>query len=296
MRTEYRSAMDKITADEQYKSKLLDTLAKEQQKIDARKHSVKNSKLPIIASLSSAAVLALLIYSSTVLILPIFRNSIYDKSNAFPSTDYQIHYGEKPSTPYSNDSDTAPGQYSDNQDDIQKSVTDQQSDDNNETGLSQSFQSESDDTQQSTNTDNTQTRNEDLDGYRIVSYSPFDSTMIGSSSEDIINYDCVLHFSFEGFEKYGIRLLKNDIVFEAALSRDYTLADLFCDYYSVIIGKNSTTTSVTNGMLDNFFYIYPNSKRQIHVYADGIEIVNLDNVRLSEFSGLSDVYFIVSVT
>ena len=296
MKTEYRNAMNKIKADDEFKARLLNKLAQEQKKIDTRKPVIKSAKLPIIASLSSAAVLALLIYSSTVLILPIFKNSIYDMSNASPGIDYQIHYGDKQVTPDDNAQNNITDTPSQDGNDSQQSQLDKSFDQSNDNSNTQIPSQNNGEVQTDRQTDDQQTeKSVPQNGYRIVSYSAIDSNMFASGTEDLIEYDSILHFNFEGFDKYGIGLMKNDIVFEAALSRDYTLADLFCDYYNIIIGRNATT-SVTNGMLDSFLYVYANSKRQIHVFIDGVEIVNLDNVRLSEFSGMSDVYFTVSVT
>ena len=90
MINDYKNAMDRIKADDKFKAQLLERLAAEQEKPKVIKLNppAASKNLPLVASLASAAVLALLIYSSAVLVLPMLRNNAYDGSSASPETAY----------------------------------------------------------------------------------------------------------------------------------------------------------------------------------------------------------------
>ena len=309
MINDYRNAMDRIKADDEFKEQLLKRLAAEQEK---PKKVVKltppaaSKHLPLVASLASAAVLALLIYSSAVLVLPMLRNNAYDGSSASPEILYngRNYYGiqKEPREPKINSGTEA------DETDVgtKNSVTSNDTDSNIQSPPSDS----ADNTAADENGAGTKTTDDggaalpkeerddgvNYDDYRIISYSGMDAETKGAQpSENTVSYDCVLHFTFEGFDKYGIKLKNNDIVFDAKLSENYTLAQLLTDYYNIIIGRPGST-SVTDGMLDSFFNVSSNAKRQISVFIDGVVVVNLNNVLLSEFSDLNNVYFSVSVT
>jgi len=310
MINDYKNAMDRIKADDKFKAQLLERLAAEQEKPKVIKLNppAASKNLPLVASLASAAVLALLIYSSAVLVLPMLRNNAYDGSSASPETAYSgraNYYGtqkEPRNTEKPGDSDK------DRADVVtEDSSAGENTDSNIQSGQPNSTDSNTDfekNTDESasdnsgTPSKSEQAKDSDVnyDDYRIVSYSGIDAEPKGTQpTQNTVSYNSVLHFAFEGFDKYGIKLKNNDIVFDARLSENYTLAQLFTDYYNIIIGRPGST-SVSNGMLDSFFNVSANTKRQISVFIDGVEVVNLDNVLLSEFSDLNNVYFSVSVT
>lgn len=311
MINDYKNAMDRIKADDKFKAQLLERLAAEQEKPKVIKLNppAASKKLPLVASLASAAVLALLIYSSAVLVLPMLRNNAYDGSSASPESAYSgraSYYGiqkeprksEKPGNSDKDRADAATENADENENtdsNIQPSPPDS-TDNNTDFEKGAGGASASDNSDAPSKSDQAKDSGVNYDDYRIVSYSGIDAEPKGTqSAENTVSYNSVLHFTFEGFDKYGIKLKNNDIVFDAKLSESYTLAQLFTDYYNIIIGRPGST-SVSNGMLDSFFNVSANTKRQISVFIDGVEVVNLDNVMLAEFSDLNNVYFSVSVT
>lgn len=298
MRNEYKSAMDKITADSEFKAQLMKRIALEEEKKNAPKANlVKSLRTPLVASLSSAAVLALLIYSSAVLVLPMLRNSEYEILTARPQKDihYSHSYGERPrdfdadaehggekaeAEAVTEDKGTAEKNHSA---DRHENGTDKKADGAETKGESRSQLPSLNDV--------------DIDEqYSIITYSgeaPSALKGVGGGVE-AVDYDCTLHFCFEGFADYGVGLKSNNVLFTATLPADYTLSEFFTDYYGIISARGGKTT-VTDGMLDSFFDIPASGIRPISVYVDGAEAVNLDNILLSEFSSLSNVYFTVSV-
>jgi len=110
-----------------------------------------------------------------------------------------------------------------------------------------------------------------------------------------IDYNTNIHFKFEGFDKYNIRLRESCIVFETSLSPSYTLADFFDDYYKLIINGNGIS-EINNGILQSMFGIGENGLRTISVYDDSREILNLETTYMSDYSGMDDIYFTVSIT
>ena len=110
-----------------------------------------------------------------------------------------------------------------------------------------------------------------------------------------IDYNTNIHFKFEGFDKYNIRLRESCIVFETSLSPSYTLADFFDDYYKLIINGNGIS-EINNGILQSMFGIGENGLRTISVHDDSREILNLETTYMSEYKGADDIYFTISIT
>lgn len=297
MQEEYKRAMSRITADESFKAELLEKLKQERENPAPKPIRAKRPlRMPVIASLSSAAVLALLIYSSTVFLLPMLRNSEYDMSTAKPGSDYVK--SERPSSSPAEERPENHGSiaYGDSftEDKPQRSdraATESKREDKGEVDSSDRHESDSENSDKSPPSLNDVKPHEE---YKIISYAGKRKNVGSSPSDKTILYDNILHFNFEGFGSYGVGLKQNDVIFSAELDVGYTLADLFLDYYSAIVGRDEKT-SVTDGMLDSFFGVESNSEHQINVFVDGVEAVNLNNVLLSELVTSKDVYFTVSV-
>lgn len=113
--------------------------------------------------------------------------------------------------------------------------------------------------------------------------------------DSAISYNTNIHFKFEGFDKYNIQLRESCIVFATSLSPSYTLANFFDDYYKLIINGNGIS-EINNGLLQSMFGIGENDLRTISVYDDSREILNLDTTYMSEYRGMEDIYFTVSIT
>lgn len=298
MQEDYKRAMSRITADESFKAELLKKLKQEQENPAPKLRQLKRPlRVPIVASLSSAAVLALLIYSSTVFLLPMLRNSEYDMSAARPGSDYVK--SERPSASITDERSENHGgiAYGDSLTKERPQRSDKASTDNKNGNDGTTDSSDKLGTDSANSGDNSSSLNDinPHEDYKIISYAGKKKNVGSSPSAKTISYDNILHFTFEGFDMYGIGLKRNDIVFSAELGESYTLADLFIDYYSAIIGRDAKT-SVTDGMLDSFFGIESNSEHQINVFIDGTEAVNLNNVPVSELMKTKDVYFTISVT
>ena len=293
LKEDYRNAMNKIKADDEFKAQLLERLEAQQQKQTNTVHTAMSVRVPLIASLASIAVIALVIYSSASFILPLLRNSKNSVSDKYSGQENLTAGSEETieksaGTKYTEDLPDNAG--------ASETVT------NSGFTLSGSTASTVTDdiTVPGTAEDyaGTSTLNEvDVyEEYRIICYSGIgDEPKAELLSEKTVEYHSVLHFSFEGFDKYGAGLKKNDIVFTASLSENYMLSDFFTDYYNIIAGRNGSIR-IDNGIIDSFFDIPSSSAREIRVFVDGIEMLNLDNVRLSDICTESDVYFTVSVT
>ena len=115
------------------------------------------------------------------------------------------------------------------------------------------------------------------------------------SKDDAIDYNTNIHFKFEGFDKYNIQLRESCIVFVTSLSPSYTLANFFDDYYKLIVNGNGIS-ELSNGLLQSMFGIGENDLRTISVHDDSREILNLETTYMSEYSGMDDIYFTVSIT
>jgi len=117
-----------------------------------------------------------------------------------------------------------------------------------------------------------------------------------TSTENCLNYDSDIYFTFEGFDEYGIDLRESCIVFNTALDEKYTLADFFFDYYNIITQQTGYTT-IDNGVLDSFFGIKDNSNQTLSVYDElRGEIVDLESVLMEEYWDMDEVWFTIKVS
>lgn len=241
MKNEYKRAMNRVKADGEFRAALLETLADAQAK-PRRTHFVRSRQFVML--LASAAVVALLVFSSVAVILP--RIDREQTENHSVSKIDAPHYTEADS-----DNGADPDRYVG-------------------VGALNSV--------------------DPSEPYHLVSYAGQD---YGNSSDGSLGFSKTLHFAFSGFSDYGVGLMSNDVVLDTAIDEDYTVSDLFNDYYGVISGGNGSYSS-SNGVVDSFFDIPASSLREIDVYADGIEIINLNNVRLSDIND-DEVFILVSV-
>ncbi len=114
-------------------------------------------------------------------------------------------------------------------------------------------------------------------------------------TSDAIDYETNIHFKFEGFDKYNIQLRESCIVFVTTLDKSYTLANFFDDYYKLIINGNGIS-DINNGLLQSMFGISENGLRTISLFDEKREILNLDTTYFSEYCGMDDIYFTISIT
>lgn len=294
MENEYRNAMDKIKADEKFKAQLKATLAQKQASVkEERKLSFPTLRRPLIASLSSAAVFALMIYVSLAVVLPSLRHDPSDLESGKPGTVYN---GRTPKPKETVQPDDNTDEYSVS---VQAPAEIRVSEDGLlETPLGAVPDEEKMGGAAASNETKAETETEQLpQSYAIVSHAEqHDIAAKGESTDETVYYyDSTFHFRFYGFEKYGKTLEANDMVFNVELSGEYTISDLISDYYSTIIGKNGPLR-LRDGLLDVFLDVPACGRRQINLYVNGVEVVNLDNVRLCEFHGEQDVYFTIVVT
>ena len=84
-------------------------------------------------------------------------------------------------------------------------------------------------------------------------------------------------------------------MFITSLDKNYTLANFFDDYYKLIINGNGIS-EISNGLLQSMFGIGENGLRTISIFDENREILNLDTTYLSEYHGMEDIYFTISIT
>ena len=134
---------------------------------------------------------------------------------------------------------------------------------------------------------------EQTSGYTTITFAQDLSYRVTSS--DALDYETNIHFKFEGFDKYDIHLRESCIVFITSLDKNYTLANFFDDYYKLIINGNGIS-EISNGLLQSMFGIGENGLRTISIFDENREILNLDTTYLSEYHGMEDIYFTISIT
>ena len=236
MKSEYKRAMDKVTADADFKESLLETLKAENKR---PRRVIDFGSRTFMTVLASAAVLTLLVFSSVAVILP--RIGHEQQNGQFDGASVQTVH---PHVEVDPDKYVGVGSLN--------SV-------------------------------------DPSEPHSMVSYAGAD---YGNSSDGDVNYSGTIHFAFMGFNEYGVGLMSNDLVLDTAIDEDYSINDLLSDYYRVITGSDGSYRS-TDGMVDSFFDIPSSSLREIEVYADDVEVMNLDNVRLTDIG--DDAYILVSI-
>lgn len=281
MKEHYRNAMNRIQADDEFKSNLLLKLESEKQK--PKKKSAFVRYIPVLSSAAAVIVLTLAIFASKAFILPLLKhdnevaknnkNPVSDRFDIEEKTEDKVLYDE-----YADDDFIVQGVTTDN-------AEPEKPQEKEEITPIHDNAMELNDVDYS-------------EPYNLICYSTdTDVTIKGlSEAKSTVYYDTTLHFYFEGFEKYNIGLMKNDIVFMKTLPEDYTLADFFNDHYSVIIGQSTASEmAVDEGILYTFFDIDASEDDPINVYVNETEILNLETTLMSEFKDMSDVYFAITV-
>ncbi len=132
-------------------------------------------------------------------------------------------------------------------------------------------------------------------GYKTISLANDMSYRLTSASDTIINYDTKIYFTFKGFDKYNVDIYESCILFNTALSSKYTLANFFDDYYSLITNSLGMST-IDNGLLTSIFDLTDSSLKTIRVYDDSREIIDLDYALLSDYAGMDEIHFTISIT
>lgn len=123
-----------------------------------------------------------------------------------------------------------------------------------------------------------------------------DDAKMRMRSESAYTYNdvsSVVYFTFDGFEKYNVQVESRAVLF-GGFKENYTIANLLNDYYPVIVGENGNV-EINDGMVDNFLNVTADSKKEINVYVNDRELLNLEKELVSECLQGEDVYFKVSV-
>lgn len=276
--------MNRIQADDKFKSNLLLKLESEKQK--PKKKSAFVKYIPVLSSAAAVVVLTLSIFASKAFILPMLKHdNEVAKNDKSPVSDL-FETVEK-----TEEDKVVWDEYADDDYIVQGVTTDNAEPEKAPEQTEEEVIPLYDNAMELNDVDYTEP-------YNLICYlTDTDVTIKGQSeSKKTIYYDTTLHFYFEGFEKYNIGLMKNDIVFMKTLPADYTLADFFNDHYSVIIGQSTASElAVDEGILDTFFDIDASEDDPINVYVGDTEILNLENTLMSEFKDMSDVYFAITV-
>lgn len=291
----YKKVMDQIKVDDEFKGELMKRLEVEKRR-QSRRVKKPSRYYPAAASVAAAAVLLFTLYFSKSFILPLTRHNTYDGASA--QQNQQVVLSPKKDSPTSaHDSVTV--------NDSSEPVLDS----NPLPPASGSSRPTSPALQDIPATDATPyvvpaphepsgAPTDELlepvpvDGY-IISYPNYNKGASSASADDV-NYDCVIHFNFTGFENYGVDLHHNDMIFIATHAKNYSLADFLRDYYYAIV-PDDTMTDIENGVVESFFGVSVQGKLQINVYVDGYEIMNLETTPLSRICDMTDVYLTVSV-
>ena len=286
MKNEYRSAMDKIHADKELSDRLLEMCKNEQPAV--KREKPRSVKAPLIAALSSAAALALLLYSTVAVMSR--RNARQDEgefvieqaivSNDRTASDNagENKSGDEQPRAAENDGnitetpDAAEGSAGDDREVSEKGAEETE---NGEDASSSSPSasggalSQEDGEEEQPDQSFPVTFSDEL---RVVTYlSDKDLPSITNWYSDVmIKYDSIFHFEFNGFAKFGKPLLANNVMFDATLSESYTVSDLIDDYYNIISGTTGVAV-IRDGRIYSFYGVAAEG-RQIRLYIDGVEI------------------------
>jgi len=286
---DYKKAMDKIKADDEFKKSLKEKLNNFESQPKTK--SAPTKLYPIVASVTTAAVLLITISFSKNFLLPLLRFNADEYENAHTGSNDEHDYDKTDSAigqtiTDSNDGTASAGNSSD-KDDLISSSDNATIPNNNQSSI---FNENSEVTEPS----DAPSDADEVSRYDIVTF-PGNTFTKGSAGEKLINYDSVIHIVFEGFDKYNIGLRRNEMIFVATHAQSYTFADFLTDYYSVIIGTEGIT-DIENGIIDSFFGIDSTDERFIDVYLNGELVSNLENTYLSQFKDESEVYLTIRVS
>ena len=105
----------------------------------------------------------------------------------------------------------------------------------------------------------------------------------------------VMYFNFDGFDRYNIDIDSKAILVSNNIEDGYTLTNLISDYYT-IIADNDSDILINDGMVDSFCGVDASNDREINIYVNDREIMNLNNELASECFEEYYVYFTVSIT
>ncbi len=105
----------------------------------------------------------------------------------------------------------------------------------------------------------------------------------------------VVYFTFDGFENYDIDTQSRAVLLKN-FDRDYTMANLLSDYYPMLMDESSDVV-INDGMIDSFSDIKADKSKEINVYINDREVLNLDEELVYDCIKLenNDVNFKVSV-
>lgn len=289
MKEDYRNAMNKIKADDEFKARLLTALEAEKNTPKPKRDMTLVFKryAPLVSGIAAALVLTLAVFASRTYILPLLKHDVeIAKTDKNPVGDnFDIVKDDQLKSETTVTTHNIPNTNSNS--DVSDSSTVPDADDAAQPAPLPDTSYTEANAMDATDTTEQQ--------YRI-SYSTNEVAIKGlSTASKTINYDLVLHFTFEGFDEYGVSLVQNDIIFCKELPSEYTIADLFTDHYNIIIGDMGNI-ALYNGLLDTFMDIQASEEKPIDVYINGIEILNLETAFMNEFKYSTDVYFVISAT
>lgn len=121
--------------------------------------------------------------------------------------------------------------------------------------------------------------------------SEYDSVPVVSNSRSGVN---VIYFTFDGFDEYDVTVESKAVLLNS-FEEDYTVANLLSDYYPVISGEDGKV-EISDGMVESFMSVNADSEKEINVYVNDHEVLNLENRLVSEYlNSDEDVYFKVTV-
>ncbi|MBQ8606376.1 MAG: hypothetical protein IJ408_06515 [Clostridia bacterium] len=104
----------------------------------------------------------------------------------------------------------------------------------------------------------------------------------------------VIYFTFDGFEEYDVSVESRAVLLNG-FEENYTVANLLSDYYPLIVGEDGSV-EIKDGMVDNFLNVSADSEKEINVYVNDREVLNLEQKLVSECIESEDnVYFKVTV-
>lgn len=290
----YKKSMDSIKADNDFREKLLKNLDAEKKRLETRP---KKSKIfyPLTASVAAAAVLMFTIYFSKSLLLPLLRHDEFELSHGETNKEVIITKPNNKDTVVSNPVNVYDETLIGNSDIVNDSQGMAGNEQENQPEIS-TPQYDSEEVSEDSYSGATAMNNVDYSKpHSAVSYAGAVITPRVGTGTEVITYDSVFHFTFEGFDKYDVGLRQNDIIFDATLDCAYTLEDFFADYYNIIIAKPGIGV-FENGLVVDFFDVTATDDININVYVNGIEVINLKSIPLSSYKDMNDVYFNVSVT
>lgn len=293
----YKKVMDQIKADDEFRESLKLKLEAEQKSNKRKQTGTASRFYPLVAAVASAAVLLLVFSFSRAYILPLLRYDAYDGAGADKYSPIQLSpHDDEAETDIKPDSavkkETVEESVTGNNENTQTDVP--ETDDSLTTPLPPETDTAEDSKVQDRHYgEEFMQPPQSTMSYKIVSFAGFDESL-QSESDNTVNYDTLIHFTFDGFEEYDIGLYRNDMLLVATLPNDYTLADFFREYYDAIVAAEGMT-DIQNGIVESFFGISTGSRQQINVYAEGIEVLNLETTPMSRFKDMSYVYLTVSV-